>query len=110
MPDNIKHPILQIHHDNMTISPTGSFSGMFYSEELNNAIKLGYTIKILRGYYFSKYENLFQDYIGTLYNLRLEFDKTHPMNYTAKLLMNSLYGRFGMSYQLSKTRVIDLRQ
>jgi DNA polymerase elongation subunit (family B) len=31
-----------------------------------------------------------------LYQLRLNYPKTDPLNYIAKLLMNSLYGRFGM--------------
>jgi DNA polymerase elongation subunit (family B) len=29
-------------------------------------------------------------------NFRLKFDKTNPLNLIAKLLLNSLYGRFGM--------------
>ena len=31
-----------------------------------------------------------------MYKLRLEYSKSDPMNLIAKLLMNSLYGRFGM--------------
>jgi hypothetical protein len=32
-----------------------------------------------------------------MYNLRLQYPKSNPMNLIAKLLMNSLYGRFGMN-------------
>jgi len=34
--------------------------------------------------------------VDILYELRGKFPKTDPMNLIAKLLLNSLYGRFGM--------------
>lgn len=99
-PLDIKHPILQLHIKTeggiRTISPLGKFSGWFFSEELKNAEKFGYSYEIKRGYLFEK-GNIFKDFVAVLYNLRVSYDKNHPMNYIAKLLLNSLYGRFGMS-------------
>src|SRR5438445_540861 len=46
-------------------------------------------------YTFNK-DYIFKDYINDLYNIRLNYPKSDPMNLTAKLLLNSLYGRFGM--------------
>jgi DNA polymerase type B, organellar and viral len=40
--------------------------------------------------------NIFEGYINTLYNFRLKYPKSNPLNLIAKLLLNSLYGRFGM--------------
>jgi len=95
-PDNLLHPILQIHYKTesgvRTISPLGSFSGWFFSEELYNAQKFGYKFIIKRGYLFEK-EYIFKDYVEDIYNLRLNYPKTDPMNYTAKILLNSLYGK-----------------
>ena len=49
-PRDLKHPILQIHHKTKagirTISPIGTFEGMFFSEELYNAEKFGYKFDI----------------------------------------------------------------
>jgi len=99
-PFDLKHPILQLHHKNNnilnTISPLGSFSGWFFSEELKNALKFGYKFEISRGYTFEK-GYIFKDYIENLYSIRLSFPKTDPLNFTAKILLNSLYGRFGMN-------------
>lgn len=39
---------------------------------------------------------VFKDYVGFLYSLRTQHSKSHPLNLIAKILLNSLYGRFGM--------------
>ena len=50
-PDNLDHPILQKHiktsNGIRTMSPLGSFEGMIFSCEMDNAIKLGYKFEIL---------------------------------------------------------------
>jgi hypothetical protein len=69
---------------------------MLFSEEMKNAVKYGYKIDILWGYTF-KSENIFKNYVDYLYNLRSQYDKSDPMNFIAKILLNSLYGRFGMN-------------
>jgi hypothetical protein len=98
-PSNLKHPILQKHvktkNGLRTIAATGNWEGMYFSEELYNAKKYGYKFEILWGYTFQK-GFVFKDYVDSLYNLRLIYPKTDPMNYIAKLLLNNLYGRFGM--------------
>jgi DNA polymerase type B, organellar and viral len=108
-PDNIKHPILQTHvkTDNgiRTISPIGTWEDMIFSEELYNAQKVGYKFEILWGYSFEK-ECVFEGYVNLLYSLRLEHPKSHPLNYIAKILMNSLYGRFGMDDNFANINVI----
>jgi len=98
-PDSLKHPILQTHYktkDGMrTVSPLGKFESWFFSEELYNAEKYGYKFEILRGYLFEN-DYIFKDYVDILYKMRLQYPKSHPLNFLAKLYLNSLYGRFGM--------------
>jgi hypothetical protein len=98
-PDDIMHPILQTHvktnNGTRTISPIGSWEDMIFSEELINAEKYGYTFEVLWGYTF-KSEVIFQSYVDLLFNLRNQYDKSNPLNFIAKILLNSLYGRFGM--------------
>jgi len=108
-PDKIKHPIIQTHVkiNNMTrtISPIGTWEDMLFSEELDNAIKYGYKFNILWGYKFER-KNIFKDYVDFLYNFRLNYPKSDPLNYIAKILLNSLYGRFGMDDNFSGINVI----
>ena len=108
-PDDIKHPIIQtrtkINGLTKTISPIGIWEDMLFSEEMKNAEKYGYKFKVLWGYTFDS-KNIFKEYVEFLYNLRLQYPKSDPMNYIAKLLLNSLYGRFGMDDNFEKIRVI----
>jgi hypothetical protein len=109
-PEYLEHPILQVHHKTnagiRTISPLGSWTGWYFSEELYNAEKFGYKFEVLRGYYFNS-GYLFKDYVNDIYNLRLKYPKSDPMNYIAKILLNSLYGRFGMDDNFSETEILS---
>jgi hypothetical protein len=58
------------------------------------------------GYTFDK-GDIFSGYINELYKLRLSYPKTDPMNVISKLLLNSLYGRFGMKDDLPITTIIN---
>jgi len=50
-PIELIHPIIQLHVKTKaglrTMSPTGTFECMLFSEEIDNAIKIGYKIQIL---------------------------------------------------------------
>ena len=108
-PNNIEHPILQTHvktnNGIRTISPIGTWNDMIFSNEMYNAMKYGYTFEVLWGYTFES-DIVFKDYVDFLYNLRSQYDKSNPMNFIAKILMNSLYGRFGMDDNFLEIKVI----
>jgi hypothetical protein len=109
-PTYLEHPILQrsIKTSNgiRTIAGLGTWQGWIFSAEMDNAVKFGYKFEILKGYKFKK-GNLFFDYVNNLYNLRLNYPKGDPMNLIAKLLMNSLYGKFGMKDEMTKLEIFD---
>lgn len=99
-PAIIKYPLLQtrIKTDNgyRTVAPLGKWSGVYFSDELYNASKYGYTFTIKRGYLFDR-ADIFSEYVDFLYDLKKNSTKGSP-NYTiSKLLLNSLYGRLGMN-------------
>lgn len=108
-PDKIKHPIIQtrvnVHGVNKTIAPIGTWEDMLFSEELYNAEKYGYKFNIIWGYTF-KTLNIFKEYVDFLYDLRSKYPKSDPMNFISKILMNSLYGRFGMNENFDNIEVI----
>lgn len=92
--------------DSGTVYPIGSWKGWYFSEEIKNAQIYGYKFKIIEGYLFER-ENIFKDYISKLYGMRIETDSSDPKNKIAKLLMNSLYGRFGMDPSLEEHKIVS---
>lgn len=110
-PDGLIHPILQRKYkfgdgSTRTVAALGNWRGWITSAEYDRCRRLGYKFQILKGYTF-KTAYIFADYINTMYSLRQQYPKTHPLNTIAKLLMNSLYGRFGMKATSNKYVVIN---
>nr|YP_010146944.1 hypothetical protein K4014_mgp23 [Cyclocybe aegerita]QQP21453.1 hypothetical protein [Cyclocybe aegerita] len=109
-PNYLEHPIIQTHFKTnegiRTVSPLGAWEDMIFSEEMYNAMKIGYKFEILWGYTFES-DNIFSEIISDLYKIRLEYSKSDPMNYIAKILMNSLYGRFGMDDNFTYSDIMD---
>lgn len=106
----VNFPILQTHVKSKdgvrTIAGLGVYHDMLFSMEMDNAKKFGYQFEILWGYTFEK-ANLFEGIIGFLYQMRLAYPKSNPMNLVAKITMNSLYGRFGMKDGFSEFFIVD---
>jgi hypothetical protein len=102
-PNNLEHPILQTHisvktsSNQMTVSPLGQWNDWINYLEMDNAVKFGYKFEIIKGYTFDK-GYPFKDFINDLYQIRLNYPKSDPLNYIAKIIMNSLYGRLTIWY------------
>uniref|UniRef100_P22374 Probable DNA polymerase n=1 Tax=Ascobolus immersus TaxID=5191 RepID=DPOM_ASCIM len=96
---DLKVPIIQTRVQTSggvrTVAPIGTFKGWYLLDELINAKKYGYTFKISEAYLFERL-NIFKEYIHRLYTIKSSYTPDDPMYFIAKLLMNSLYGRFGM--------------
>lgn len=96
-PDNI-FPYLPFRtKTGKLIFPTGTFSGTWTTYELNVALSLGYKIlKLENGIIYTEKKEFFRDYVNTLYEKRMKFKKEkNPAELIFKLLLNSLYGKFG---------------
>jgi len=109
-PETRKRPFLPFRDKKRgLIFPTGSFFGVYYSEELKYARDIGYTVIPLSGYLFQKKESPFKDYVSTLYNSRLKAKKegNDALAFLYKNLLNSLYGRFGIHPKSTITLICD---
>lgn len=98
-PDTEYIGLLPIRLDGRLVCPGGSFTGMFFSEELRFALSNGYElINIGNAYSFERGLNTFRDLITTLNDMKIQaqLDNKPALRNIAKLLMNSMYGRFGM--------------
>ena len=91
------------------ISPVGTWKDIYFSEELKVAKSLGYKFKIIRGISYEK-KKIFTNIIKTFHNLRCKYPKSSPNNTIFKLLMNSLYGRFGMKPETPVTQIVDKKE
>jgi len=75
--------------------PTGTFRGVYFSDEIQMALKMGCKIeKYHRGEIFSESHDFFTSYVDKFWEMRQKYEKNHPLNYVAKLFLNCLYGKF----------------
>jgi len=93
-PKNIKYPLLPFKEKGKLIFPKGSWTGWYCSPELKKAEEIGYKIEIIYGYKFQQ-DHIFTEYITDWYNVKEDSKKDSVPYITAKLSMNSLYGKFG---------------
>jgi len=109
-PEYLEHPILQrrikTNEGLRTIAGLGTWEGWIFSGEMDNAMRFGYQFEIKNGYQFEK-GYIFKDYVERMYSLRMKYEKGHPMNLIAKLLMNSLYGKFAMKNEGTLIEIFD---
>lgn len=108
-PEYLEHPILQrkvkTKDGFRTIAGLGSWTGWIHSDELHNTKHLGYKFEIIRGYLFEP-KVIFNTYVDILYQIKNDNPKGSPLNAIAKLLLNSLYGKFGMKPVHTVTEVL----
>ena len=95
-PKDLNNPILANKFENVSIYGVGTWTGWYFSEELKNAIKYGYKFEIIEGYIFEP-TTVFIDYVNSIFKIKYTAATNSPMYTIAKLLLNTLYGRFGLS-------------
>ena len=95
-PKDLNIPILPIKYKGNTLCALGSWTDWYFTEELREAEKYGYKIKIIQGYNFQR-KNLFKEYVNNLYSIKENTDKNDPKYTIVKFILNMTYGRFGMN-------------
>lgn len=91
--DKTLPPVLWIKTHETGLEFVYKGEGVFCSIEIDKALEIGVTIKVIKGYFYPRTAKVFFDYVTTHYNLRLE-NKDKPLDHICKLLLNSLYGKF----------------
>jgi hypothetical protein len=100
-PEDMVSPFLLHRVDrgktSVLIAPVGKWSDWYFSAEIDHARSLGYVCTFVKGHHYSQSStDLFRKYVNEMYELKSS--ATDPlMRQTAKLLLNSLYGRFGLN-------------
>jgi len=103
VPPSERHPPLGlIGSDRRLYFPTGAVTGSFCSEELEYCRdKYGAKSVQVKSAHLFKPRDIFRSYVDTLYEIR-RTKKGSPLAYVAKLELNSLYGKTGMSRDREK--------
>nr|BAM29335.1 dpoB [Lentinula edodes] len=103
VPKGIRAPILPFRLDNGSIIyPTGNWSGWYTSEILKKArFSKNVAIKVHHGYKMDKSNELFSKFVEKYSQIKINAEKegNNAKRTTAKLILNSLYGRFGLKYE-----------
>ena len=103
-PNNLKIPFLPKRIDGKLKFPLGNFIGVWNNCELRKALNLGYKIRPIKQIIYTETFNLFESYVETFYNKRLEYKKQKSnMEVVMKLLLNSLSGKFAQKEKQKMT-------
>ncbi|RGB21644.1 DNA polymerase B 2 [Rhizophagus diaphanus] len=107
-PTNEYIGLLPIKYLGKLICPGGTFSGIFFSEELRFALSNNYQLlDISNAWEFKRGDNTFLQLITQLNAMKIEAQMNNQptIRNMAKLLMNSMYGRFGMHPSILETHI-----
>lgn len=105
--DYIYIPLLHTTLNNKMIYPYGTFKGYYTNREIEKALKLGYEIEVIKGYTFNNTEYIFKDYVDYYYNIKKNNEGSKKE--IAKLLLNSLYGKFGQKRNMIKYSINPIK-
>ena len=110
VPESIRIPVLPVRHPKTgrLLFPVGKFSGVWDAAEILAAQAQGATIKWGRSVWIEA-RPVLREMVDDLYKYR---DKSRPgydegLSVTAKILSNSLYGKFAMSTEREKIVVLQ---
>lgn len=96
----MQYPLLPMRTEDKLLFPCGTWEAWYTHVELRKALELGYEIhKVYHTYYSKTTCSPFNDYVLDLYRKRKAYQKdNNRMEYVVKLLLNSLYGKFGQRF------------
>jgi len=108
-PEDLNIPFLPSRIEKKLIFPTGIFKGWYSNVELRYAEKMGYDIlEVGKQIYYTKTHFPFKHYVEDLYAIRKEKKANNDSTeLIIKLLMNSLYGKFGQKFY-GKQKIINI--
>ncbi len=110
-PDDLHIPVLPMKYKGKLLFPAGDIEGVFFSKELEYAISLGY--KIIEQYKALVFPAapILAEYAWHCWSIRKKNPGDNPLNMTAKLLGNGLYGKFAQQREREMlTQDIDFEE
>lgn len=100
-------PLLRQRIDGEIKYPREPYKAMIFTELIKEAIKYGYKFNVEFSYTFERTPNVFKDYVLDNYKDKQNAKDVVTRN-ISKLLLNSLYGKFGMKEIDSMMRIVPI--
>jgi hypothetical protein len=103
-PLDMVFPLLPVRIEGKLVFPVGRWKAIYTVLELRAARDAGYNIRPIEGYVTHESVQPFREYVETLYALRRQakLDNDMVKSTVYKLMMNSLYGKFGAGKETIK--------
>lgn len=94
-------PIRAEQYEENILYPTGTIRGVYFTEEINLALAVGYKIiQIHSGYLYNNKGLIFDTFVDTIYSYRQKYKKVSPiLNKLYKTIGNVVYGRLACIYE-----------
>lgn len=105
VPDDIYLPVVPVRIEKMMF-PTGHLHGIWSNNIIQKAKEIGCTIELEKSYLFKKSAYLFKEYIEKNYKVKQNSKKGTAQYLLAKLLMNSLYGKFAQHEENESIKIL----
>lgn len=106
-PKFMNYPLLPHKINGRMYNPLGKWIGWYFSEEVKLAMSFGYSIKVICGYKFDKTSNVFNSFINKYFDIKAGLSNILMDRTTAKMILNSMYGRLGMKPFLDNMEIVD---
>jgi len=103
----LKVPLLRQRIDGETIYPRKPYKAMIFTELIKEAIKYGYKFEVEFSYNFNRTADVFKKYVLEHYKDKQNAKDVVTRN-ISKLLLNSLYGKFGMKEIDSNMKILPI--
>lgn len=102
-------PPLPYRHNFKIYFPVGKWEGWYNSVDIKLCQSLGFKVKIHKGFGWENSDNIFYDYIQKYYGIKKESQirNQKALYEISKLMMNSLYGKFGEKKDRENITTID---
>lgn len=109
-PKYLDYPLLPHKLDGRMYNPLGKWTGWYFSEEIKLAISFGYSVKVFYGYKFDKTSNVFTKFINKYFEIKAGLSNISMNKTTAKMVLNSMYGRLGMKPYLDNIDIVGSKK
>lgn len=106
----LSYPLLPHRVDDRLYNLLGKWSGWYFSEEVKFAQSVGYNITVYYGYKFDKTENVFNSFVNKYFDIKAGLSPIKMDRTTAKMILNSLYGRLGMRVHQDVIEIVNSTQ
>jgi len=109
IPENENNNLLPFRDENGNVyNPVGNWSGMYNSETLKESRRInGTKIIVHYGYKFERGKDVFNNYVTRYFDLKNKSKNNPGKRMIAKLMLNSLYGRFGLKYFTTINKIVS---